>query len=133
EIEYFVALCELPLPQLADVSQNQLIQLREIHMQFTPEQAMRVKEIEDVTNHDVKAVEYFLKEKFDEAGLSRYKEFIHFGLTSQDANNTALPISLLDALKEEYYPLMQNLIERLSGMATEWKDVPMLAKTHGQP
>lgn len=94
---------------------------------------MRVKEIEAVTNHDVKAVEYFLKEKFDEAGLSRYKEFIHFGLTSQDANNTALPLSLLDALREEYYPLMQELVEKISGMAAQWEDVPMLAKTHGQP
>lgn len=133
EIEYFVALCELPLPQLAGISKNHLTQLREIHRQFSPDQAMRVKEIEAVTNHDVKAVEYFLKEKFDEAGLSRYKEFIHFGLTSQDANNTALPLSLLDALREEYYPLMQELVEKISGMAAQWEDVPMLAKTHGQP
>ena len=96
EIEYFIALCELPLPQLQTVSKNQLELLREIHQQFSPEEAMQVKEIENVTNHDVKAVEYYIKKKFDETGLSRYKEFIHFGLTSQDANNTALPLSIIE-------------------------------------
>lgn len=133
EIEYFIALCELPLPQLEGITENQLTQLREIHRQFSPDNALRVKEIEEVTNHDVKAVEYFIKEKFDETGLSKYKEFIHFGLTSQDANNTALPLSLLDALREEYYPLMQLLLDTLENLASQWEDVPMLAKTHGQP
>ena len=133
EIEYFIALCELPLPQLAGISKDQLNKLKSLHQEFSPEDAIRVKEIESVTNHDVKAVEYFIKEKFDKTGLSKYKEFIHFGLTSQDANNTALPLSLLDALQEEYYPLMHQLIEKLSQLAAEWDNVPMLAKTHGQP
>lgn len=133
EIEYFIAMCELPLPQLGGISKDQLARLREIHQQFSPEQAMRVKEIEAVTNHDVKAVEYFIKEKFDETGLSEFKEFIHFGLTSQDANNTALPLSLLDALRDEYYPLLNQLLEKLDNLASQWDEVPMLAKTHGQP
>src|SRR5690554_1711541 len=133
EIEYFIALHELPLPQLSDISKEQIDKLREIHIQFSPEDAQKVKEIEAVTNHDVKAVEYYIKEKFEATGLSRYKEFIHFGLTSQDANNTAIPLSLLDALKEEYFPMLQQLIDKLSQLASEWNDVPMLAKTHGQP
>ncbi|HZH71611.1 MAG TPA: adenylosuccinate lyase [Mariniphaga sp.] len=133
EIEYFIALHELPLPQLSDISKEQIDKLREIHIQFSPEDAQKVKEIEAVTNHDVKAVEYYIKEKFEATGLSRYKEFIHFGLTSQDANNTAIPLSLLDALREEYFPMLQQLINKLSQLASDWDDVPMLAKTHGQP
>ncbi|WP_372947044.1 adenylosuccinate lyase [Mariniphaga sp.] len=133
EIEYFVALCELPLPQLSEITKNQLQQLGEIHRQFSVEHAVRVKEIESITNHDVKAVEYFIKEEFDKIGLGKYKEFIHFGLTSQDANNTAMPLSIHAALNEEYYPLIQELTNKLEELAEQWKDIPMLAKTHGQP
>ncbi len=133
EIEYFVALCELPLPQLKEITKEQLHQLGEIHQQFSVENAARVKEIESVTNHDVKAVEYFIKEEFDKIGLGKYKEFIHFGLTSQDANNTAMPLSILHALNEEYYPLMQEMVNKLEELAAQWENVPMLAKTHGQP
>ena len=133
EIEYFVALCGIPLPQLAGIGKNQIEKLREIHKNFTVENAQRIKNIENITNHDVKAVEYFLKEEFDHLGLTRYKEFIHFALTSQDANNTALPLSLRDALDFEYYPLMQELTAKLEELAALWKDIPMLAKTHGQP
>ncbi|MGC9353942.1 MAG: adenylosuccinate lyase [Mariniphaga sp.] len=133
EIEYFVALRELPLPQLKNITKEKLRQLREIHRQFSVENAERVKEIESVTNHDVKAVEYFIKEEFDKIGLGKYKEFIHFGLTSQDANNTALPLSIHQALNEIYYPLLQELTDKLEELAEGWKGVPMLAKTHGQP
>jgi adenylosuccinate lyase len=133
EIEYFIALCEYPLPQLEGIKPAQLELLRDIHRNFSVDNAQRVKDIESVTNHDVKAVEYFIKEKFDEAGLGRYKEFIHFGLTSQDANNTALPKSIHDALDEEYYPLLKELTDKLEDMAMQWKDISMLAKTHGQP
>ncbi len=133
EIEYFIALHELPLPQLREVSENQLEELREIHRQFSVEDALRVKEIERTTNHDVKAVEYFLKEKFDIAGLGKFKEFIHFGLTSQDANNTALPLSIHHALDDEYYPLLRQLTDKLEELSGMWQDIPMLAKTHGQP
>lgn len=133
EIEYFIALCEIPLPQLADISKDTLDKLRVIHKNFSVEDAQRIKEIESVTNHDVKAVEYFIKEEFDKLELSKYKEFIHFALTSQDANNTAIPKSIQEALEFEYHPLLQQLIERLLTLATEWKDIPMLAKTHGQP
>uniref|UniRef100_UPI003217E71D adenylosuccinate lyase n=1 Tax=uncultured Draconibacterium sp. TaxID=1573823 RepID=UPI003217E71D len=133
EIEYFIALCEIPLPQLADISKDKLDKLREIHKNFSLEDATRIKEIESVTNHDVKAVEYFIKEAFDKLDLGKYKEFIHFALTSQDANNTAIPKSIQDALEFEYHPLLQQLIEKLLSLANEWKDVPMLAKTHGQP
>ncbi|MCD6355587.1 MAG: adenylosuccinate lyase [Prolixibacteraceae bacterium] len=133
EIEYFVALCELPLPQLTGVSGEKTAKLRQIHANFSIHDATRIKEIERVTNHDVKAVEYFIKEKFDELKLSKFKEFIHFALTSQDANNTALPKSIHDALNFEYYPLVQKLIDKLEELATVWKEVPMLAKTHGQP
>ena len=133
EIEYFIALCEIPLPQLTDISKDKLDKLRTIHKNFSIEDAIRVKEIESVTNHDVKAVEYFIKEEFDKLGLGKYKEFIHFALTSQDANNTAIPKSIQDALEDEYYPLLQSLINKLEGLATDWKDIPMLAKTHGQP
>ncbi len=133
ETEYFVALCELPLPQLSEVTETQIEQLREIHKDFSEESALRVKEIERTTNHDVKAVEYFLKEKFDAIGLGKFKEFIHFGLTSQDANNTALPLSIHHALNEEYYPLIQQLTDKLEELAGQWQEIPMLAKTHGQP
>lgn len=133
EIEYFIALCEVPLPQLADIPKDKLEKLREIHHNFSIEDATRIKEIESITNHDVKAVEYFLKEAFDKLELGKYKEFIHFALTSQDANNTAIPKSIQDALENEYYPLLQELIEKLLTLATEWKNIPMLAKTHGQP
>ncbi len=133
EIEYFIALCEIPLPQLTDISKDKLDKLRIIHENFSIEDATRVKEIESVTNHDVKAVEYFIKEEFDKLELGKYKEFIHFALTSQDANNTAIPKSIQDALEDEYYPLLQELIEKLLTLAAEWKDIPMLAKTHGQP
>ena len=133
EVEYFIALCEIPLPQLKEINVEKINGLRDIHLNFSVENAERVKEIESITNHDVKAVEYFLKEEFDKLGLEKYKEFIHFGLTSQDANNTALPISIHDALKNEYFPLLEQIISKLEELAAEWKNIPMLAKTHGQP
>ena len=134
EIEYFITLCELPLPQLASFSHDLFDTLRDIYRNFNEEDAQRVKDIEKVTNHDVKAVEYFIKEEFDKiGGLEQYKEFIHFGLTSQDINNTSVPLSIKDALIEVYYPLVEELIAQLQQYADEWKDVPMLAKTHGQP
>ena len=133
EIEYFIALCELPLPQLSGVDHKLFGNLRDIYRNFTVEDAARIKEIEGVTNHDVKAVEYFIKERFDILGLEKYKEFIHFGLTSQDINNTAVPMSVREALEEVYYPLLDTLIADLNAKADEWADIPMLAKTHGQP
>lgn len=133
EIEYFIALCEIPLPQLKTISKDKLKKLRYLHLNFSLDNARRIKKIESVTNHDVKAVEYFIKEEFDKLDLTKYKEFIHFALTSQDANNTAIPKSIQDALEFEYYPLLQKLIEKLLTLASEWKNVPMLAKTHGQP
>lgn len=134
EIEYFITLCELPLPQLADFDHSLFLRLREIYRNFSEEDAGRVKDIEKITNHDVKAVEYFIKEQFDKiGGLEPYKEFIHFGLTSQDINNTSVPLSLKEALHDVYYPQLQELIDQLTAYAEEWKDVPMLAKTHGQP
>ncbi len=133
EIEYFIALCEIPLPQLAEISTIQIKELRKITENFSLENAVRIKEIENVTNHDVKAVEYFIKEEFEKLGLAKYKEFIHFALTSQDANNTAIPMSIRDALKNEYYPLIEELLTKLKDLAAEWKNIPMLAKTHGQP
>lgn len=136
EIEYFIALCELPLPQLESISADKTLHetLRDIYRKFSEADAARVKEIESVTNHDVKAVEYFIKEQFDRiGGLESYKEFIHFGLTSQDINNTSVPLSLKEALEEVYYPMMEELISQLVQYAQEWKDIPMLAKTHGQP
>jgi adenylosuccinate lyase len=133
EVEYFIALCEIPLPQLKEINGEKINSLREIHLNFSIENAERVKDIESITNHDVKAVEYFVKEEFDKLGLEKYKEFIHFGLTSQDANNTALPISIHDALKNEYFPLLEQIISKLEEQAAEWKNIPMLAKTHGQP
>lgn len=133
EVEYFIALCELPLPQLKDVDHNLFGELRKIYADFSPADAERIKEIESVTNHDVKAVEYFLKERFDVLGLDAYKEFIHFGLTSQDINNTSVPMSVKEALDDVYIPCLEELIEKLSLLAQEWKDVAMLARTHGQP
>lgn len=133
EIEYFISLCELPLPQLKDVDHSVFPKLRACVTDFSEADAQKIKDIEKVTNHDVKAVEYFIKEKFDDLGLSAYKEFIHFGLTSQDINNTAIPLSFKDALQDVFYPLMQRMIDKLEGMAKEWAEVPMLAKTHGQP
>ena len=134
EIEYFITLCELPLPQLVSFPAALYETLRDIYRNFSVEDAQRVKDIEAVTNHDVKAVEYFIKEKFDAiGGLDAYKEFIHFGLTSQDINNTSVPLSIKDALQEVYYPQIEELIGQLRTYAEEWKDVPMLAKTHGQP
>jgi len=133
EVEYFIALCELPLPQLQDFP-VEFDCLRDIYRNFSEQDAQRVKDIEKVTNHDVKAVEYFIKEKFDEiGGLDKFKEFIHFGLTSQDINNTSVPLSLKEALDEVYYPQLEELIAQLEQYAEDWKDVPMLAKTHGQP
>ena len=134
EIEYFITLCELPLPQLAAFDHQLFEPLRDIYRNFSEADAARIKEIESVTNHDVKAVEYFIKEQFDRmGGLDAYKEFIHFGLTSQDINNTSVPLSIKDALEEVYYPQLQRLIDQLTAYAEEWKDIPMLAKTHGQP
>ena len=134
EIEYFIALCELPLPQLADFDMSLAPRLRDIYLKFDEQGAARVKEIEATTNHDVKAVEYYIKEQFDAiGGLDKYKEFIHFGLTSQDINNTSVPLSVKEALHEVYIPLLKELIGQLRQYADEWKDVPMLAKTHGQP
>ena len=133
EVEYFIALCELPLPQLQSLDKALYEPLRQIYREFRLEDAERIKEIESVTNHDVKAVEYFIKEKFDLLGLQPYKEFIHFGLTSQDINNTAVPYSLRDAVHEVYYPLLEEVIAQLDEFANEWKDISMLAKTHGQP
>ncbi len=134
EIEYFITLCELPLPQLAGFDHALFEKLRDIYRNFSEADAQRVKDIEKITNHDVKAVEYFIKEEFDKiGGLEAYKEFIHFGLTSQDINNTSVPLSLKEALHDVYYPQLQELISQLTSYAEEWKDVPMLAKTHGQP
>ena len=134
EIEYFITLCELPLPQLESFDHQLFSRLRDIYLHFDEKNAARIKEIEKTTNHDVKAVEYFIKEQFDEiGGLEAYKEFIHFGLTSQDINNTSIPLSLKEALEEVYYPQVEELIAQLQTYADEWKDVPMLAKTHGQP
>ncbi|MDE5568450.1 MAG: adenylosuccinate lyase [Muribaculaceae bacterium] len=133
EVEYFIALYNLPLPQLQPAPRAAVESLREIYQNFTEADAQRIKDIESVTNHDVKAVEYFLKEQFDNRGLAPYKEFIHFGLTSQDINNTAVPMSIKDALNEVYIPAIESLIATLSAQAEEWADIPMLAKTHGQP
>ncbi|MBD5320946.1 MAG: adenylosuccinate lyase [Bacteroides sp.] len=133
EVEYFIALCELPLPQLAGVGSDRFEALRAIYRDFSLADAQRIKEIESVTNHDVKAVEYFLKEQFDAMGLEAYKEFIHFGLTSQDINNTSVPMSIREAVGEVYLPELRKMTEVLEQMAEQWKDVAMLARTHGQP
>lgn len=133
EIEYFIALCELPLPQLAGVDKNLYGALREIYTNFSAEDALQIKEIEKTTNHDVKAVEYFIKAAFDKLGLDAHKEFIHFGLTSQDINNTAIPLSTKEAFENVYMPLFISVIAKLKELSVEWADVPMLARTHGQP
>ena len=133
EIEYFIALCEIPLPQLSDFDSSLFPALKEVYENFTSEDAQKIKDIEKVTNHDVKAVEYFIKEKFDALGLQKYKEFIHFGLTSQDINNTAIPLSIKDAVSEVYIEELTAVLNRLKELATDWAHISMLARTHGQP
>ncbi|MCX6261546.1 MAG: adenylosuccinate lyase, partial [Bacteroidia bacterium] len=133
EIEYFIALCEIPLPQLSDFRKDNFTTLRTFYEDFDVKEAEKVKETEKTTNHDVKAIEYYLKEKFFQSGWGKWSEFIHFGLTSQDINNTAIPLSLKDALTDVYFPLLFELREMLAGFAEEWKNIPMLARTHGQP
>ena len=133
EVEYFIALCEIPLPQLSGVDRSKFAALRALYLDFSPADAERVKQIESVTNHDVKAVEYIIKEKMDALGLEAYKEFVHFGLTSQDINNTAVPLSIKEALAGVYYPAAEEVRDKLAAFAREWRDVPMLARTHGQP
>lgn len=133
EIEYFIALCELPLPQLESVDKHSFIALREIYADFTTEDAQAIKDIEKVTNHDVKAVEYFIKQKFDALDLADYKEFIHFGLTSQDINNTAIPMSLKDAVNHTYVPQLLEVVDHLRQLVDEWSSISLLARTHGQP
>ena len=133
EIEYFIALCELPLPQLKGVDAALFPELRRVYTEFTEADAEKIKSIESVTNHDVKAVEYFIKERFDMLGLAEYKEFIHFGLTSQDINNTAVPMSIKEAIETCYMPVLEEMLALINRYAEEWKDIPMLAKTHGQP
>lgn len=133
EVEYFIALCEIPLKQLEQVPVSVFPKLRAIYNEFSEADALKIKEIESVTNHDVKAIEYFVKEKFDLLGLDAFKEFIHFGLTSQDINNTAVPLSIKEALTKVYYPEMDTLVQGLTHLVDEWRDVSMLAKTHGQP
>ena len=133
EIEYFIALCELPLPQVANVSKDLFSELRKIYTDFSTEDALWIKNTEKTTNHDVKAVEYFIKHKFDQLGLQEFKEFIHFGLTSQDINNTAIPLSVKHAFEKVYMPTFIQLVNKLKELSIEWKDIPMLARTHGQP
>lgn len=133
EIEYFIGLCELPLPQLESFDATKKEDLRAIYQNFSTEDAQKVKQIESITNHDVKAVEYFIKEKMDALGLEAFKEFIHFGLTSQDINNTAVPLSIKECVEEVYLPTLDQLISQLSDLVNQWKDIPMLARTHGQP
>jgi adenylosuccinate lyase len=133
EIEYFIALCGIPLPQLVDFKKDNFKLLRSIYEEFSIEDAEKIKEKEKITNHDVKAIEYFLKDKFFHSGWGKWSEFIHFGLTSQDINNTAIPLSIKDALISIYFPVLFELREVLASMADEWKDIPMLARTHGQP
>jgi len=134
EIEYFISLCEWPLPQLSSINKPDIFEcVRNIYINFSIEDAKRVKDIEKITNHDVKAVEYFIKESFAKIGLEKHKEFIHFGLTSQDINNTAIPLSIKDALQKEYFPQLYRLMEKLELYAGEWENIPMMARTHGQP
>jgi len=133
EVEYFIALCEIPLPQLNDFDKKHYETLRNLYQDFKIDDAQRIKDIEKVTNHDVKAVEYLLKEEFDKLGLQKYKEFIHFGLTSQDINNTAVPKSIMDSFSMEIQPLIAEVIRKVDALAHDWKDIPMLARTHGQP
>lgn len=133
EIEYFIALCEKPLPQLSSVDSSVFESLRDIYRNLTVEDAQSVKDIEKVTNHDVKAVEYFIKEKFDALNLGEAKEFVHFGLTSQDVNNTSVPLSIREAMEDVFYPLFDEVKQKLTELASEWSDIPLLARTHGQP
>ena len=133
EIEYFISLCEIPLPQLQNFPKDKIESLRKVVVDFDIEDGKEIKEIEAVTNHDVKAIEYFVKHKFDKLQLEQYKEFIHFGLTSQDINNTAFPMMWKKALQEVYIPQLESLCTKLAELSTEWNDVPMLARTHGQP
>lgn len=133
EIEYFIALCELPLPQLQNFDRARFIELRDIYLDFDIKDALRIKEIEKTTNHDVKAVEYFIKEHFEKLDLEKYQEFIHFGLTSQDINNTSVPLSLKEYIEQDYLALLGDLVVSLSELADQWADIPMLARTHGQP
>ncbi len=133
EIEYFIALCELPLKQLSDIDAGKFEAMRDIYRNLTPGEAMEVKEIEKTTNHDVKAVEYFIKRRFHEIGLDKWSEFVHFGLTSQDINNTSQPLMLKESLENVYMPALEEVLDIISNMAEQWKDIPMLAKTHGQP
>lgn len=133
EIEYFIALCEIPLPQLKDIDTSIFDDLRKIYSDFSAEDAQAIKTIEQTTNHDVKAVEYFIKDKFDALNLSQYKEFIHFGLTSQDINNTAIPLSIKDAMNDVYVPEYFKVLEALKSLSKDWANIPMLARTHGQP
>jgi len=133
EIEYFIALCTLPLPQLKTVNSDIFSELRNIYLNFSSTDAEAVKEIESTTNHDVKAVEYFIKDRFDQLGLQQYKEFIHFGLTSQDINNTAVPLSLKESIENVYLPVLSEIIEKINDLSVDWKNIPLLARTHGQP
>ncbi|NQX80662.1 MAG: adenylosuccinate lyase [Flavobacteriaceae bacterium] len=133
EIEYFISLCEISLPQLNDLDSNLYPKLRDIYLSFSQEDAKKIKEIESVTNHDVKAVEYFIKERFKDMNIESYSEFIHFGLTSQDINNTSVPLSIKECLEQDYYPELDSIIALLDKFSDQWKDVPMLARTHGQP
>ncbi|WMI69961.1 adenylosuccinate lyase [Mangrovimonas sp. YM274] len=133
EIEYFIALCEIPLPQLADFDITLFDKLRAIYLNFSSEDALKIKDIESITNHDVKAVEYFIKEQFDALDIAKYKEFIHFGLTSQDINNTAIPLSIKEAMNDVYVPEYFSVVNKLKELVEEWADIPMLARTHGQP
>jgi len=133
EVEYFITLCELPLPQLTGIDRSKFAALRALYLDFSDADARRVKEIESVTNHDVKAIEYIIKEKMDTLGLEAYKEFVHFGLTSQDINNTAIPLSLREAMTGVYYPVVEEVRDALASFAEQWREVPMLARTHGQP
>ena len=133
EIEYFIALCNIPLPQLCDFDKNLFPELKKIYLDFDSNHAQKIKDIEIITNHDVKAVEYFIKEQFDILKLQKYKEFIHFGLTSQDINNTAIPLSIKDAMNDVYSPILFEIVEILDNLSVEWENIPMLARTHGQP
>ncbi len=133
EIEYYIALCELPLPQLKGFDRSKYIELRDIYLDFSIKDAIRIKEIEKTTNHDVKAVEYFIKDHLDELGLEKFREFVHFGLTSQDINNTAVPLSIKEYIDAEYVPMMGELVITLNNLAEQWEEIPMLARTHGQP
>ncbi len=133
EVEYFIALCQIPLPELADIDPAMFEELRKLYTEFSAADAERVKEIESVTNHDVKAIEYIIKEKMDALGLAAYKEFVHFGLTSQDINNTSIPLSIKEAIEEVFTPAIDELVEKLIAMSNEWSEISMLARTHGQP